>query len=382
MAGLLIGLLCSAPAAGRPVEQDAQTSESSSAEYAAVGIAGPFEFPWSIAFLPDGAILVTEKPGRLNLIGPGLETRQIDGVPPVLSGLHAGLLDVAVAPDFSSSGTLYLSYASGTEAASTIRVVRARLDQAKTTLVDHQVIFESDPPTASLEQLGGRLAWTREGFLLLTLGDRWEPERAQDLTDHAGSIIRIGPDGSVPSDNPFMAVPGAKPEIWSYGHRNPQGLAVDSETGQVWSTEHGPQGGDEINLIEGGRNYGWPIVTYGMNYDGTPVGIGTAAPGFQQPIHYWVPSIAPSGLALERDDDQLTLWAGALAGQMVVQVESGGGRTWTERRFLVGEIGRIRDVRLGPDSLLYVITDDPEAMLYRLIPATEQARRQGGRRPL
>ena len=283
-----------------PVED--QAVEMISDVLVPVQIAGPFELPWSIGFLPDRNFLITERPGRLNLVRSDEAAKQIQGLPPILSGSHGGLLDVAVDPEFLTSGVLWLSYTHGTEEASTVRILRARLDLTSNALVEQQVIFESDPPAPGLEQLGGRLVWTQGGFLFLTLGDRWEPHRAQDLTDHAGSLIRIRADGSIPDNNPFVAVPGAKAEIWSYGHRNPQGLAQDSQTGQIWSVEHGPRGGDELNLVEGGRNYGWPVTSYGLNYDGTPV-VGTSAgtaPGIEQPAHVWgalCSSVGPDGSA-------------------------------------------------------------------------------------
>lgn len=355
-----------------PVEEPAV--EAAPEALVPVPIAGPFELPWSIGFLPDGSILITEKPGRLSLIRPDEAPKQVQGLPAFLSGSHGGLLDVAVDPDFLTSGVVCLSYTHGAEEASTVRVLRARLDLTTNALVDQQVIFESDPPAPGLEQLGGRLIWAPEGFLFLTLGDRWEPHRAQDLADHAGSIIRIRADGVVPDSNPFVAVPGAKPEIWTYGHRNPQGLARDRQTGQIWSVEHGPQGGDELNLVEGGRNYGWPVISHGLNYDGKPVGIGAAsAPGMEQPAHVWVPSVAPSGLTVQRQGEQASLWLGALAGQAVVRLDLRNDGVFGERRFLEGELGRIRDVRQSPDGFLYVITDHPEAWLYRLVPETEQA---------
>jgi glucose/arabinose dehydrogenase len=353
-----------------PVED--QAVEMISDVLVPVQIAGPFELPWSIGFLPDRNFLITEKPGRLNLVRSDEAAKQIQGLPPILSGSHGGLLDVAVDPEFLTSGVLWLSYTHGTEEASTVRILRARLDLTSNALVEQQVIFESDPPAPGREQLGGRLVWTQRGFLFLTLGDRREPHRAQDLTDHAGSLIRIRADGSIPDNNPFVAVPGAKAEIWSYGHRNPHGLAQDSQTGQIWSVEHGPRGGDELNLVEGGRNYGWPVISYGLNYDGTPVGISAGtAPGIEQPAHVWGPSVAPSGLTVQREGERALLWLGALAGQSVVRLELREDRVIGERRFLEGEIGRVRDVRRASDGFLYVITDDPEGWLYRLVPETE-----------
>lgn len=384
--GLLAQLaLCASfplgPASAHITEQEEIIEPHDTAEFAAVRVAGPFEFPWSIAFLPDSSILLTEQPGRLQLIPSGSVAREVAGLPPVLSKGYAGLLDVAVDPGFSENRTVYLSYVHGTEVSSTIRVLRAKLDQSSKTLVGQQVIFESIP-AASPEQLGGRIAVTGDGHLFLTLGDRWEPARAQNLSDHAGSIIRIRTDGSVPVDNPFVSVPGARSEIWSYGHRNPQGLAFDARTGKLWSHEHGPQGGDELNLIVSGRNYGWPVITHGLDYSGKPIGEGTAKEGMEQPLHHWSPAIAPSGLAVESAGGVTVFWIGALGGQSLVKLEMEAGRIVREQRLLQNELGRIRDVRIGSDGPLYLITDDPEGALYRLEPAVEQAQTGGNRRRL
>jgi glucose/arabinose dehydrogenase len=247
----------------------------------------------------------------------------------------------------------------------------AKLGRSGKKLVEQKVIFESTPAT-STKQVGGRIAFM-DGHLFLTLGYRGQPERAQDLSHHAGSIIRIRTDGSVPQDNPFVSVPDARPEIWTYGHRNPQGLAFDTRTGQLWSHEHGPLGGDELNLIVAGRNYGWPVITHGLDYSGEPIGEGTAKEGMEQPVHYWTPGIAPSGLAVETVGGTTVFWIGALVGQSLVRLDMEDGRIVREERLLRNELGRIRDVRIGPDGLLYVITDDPEGTFYRLEPAVEQA---------
>lgn len=337
----------------------------------AVQIAGPFQYPWSIAFLPDHSILVTEKLGRLQLIRPGADPMSVTGLPAVLHKGHGGLLDVAVDPAYPENGILYLSYLHGSEELSSVRVLRARLDRSSNVLLDQQVIFESIP-SASTEQLGGRIASTRDGHLFLTLGARWQAKRAQDLSDDAGKIIRIRTDGSVPEDNPFVAVSGVRPEIWSYGHRNPQGLAFDA-AGRLWSHEHGPLGGDELNLIHSGRNYGWPVITYGLTYSGDKIGEGTEKEGMEQPIRYWSPAIAPSGLAVQIAGATTLIWIGALADQSLVMLELVDDRIIRERRWLQKELGRIRDVRVGPDSSLYIIVDDAQGGLYRLLTRMEQA---------
>lgn len=370
-----------APASAYLTDKEEIIAPHDSAEFEAVRVAAPFEFPWSIAFLPDGSILLTERPGRLQLIPSGSIAREVSGLPPLLSKGLAGLLDVAVDPDFSENGIVYLSYVQGTEVSSTIRVLRAKLYQSSSALVGQQVIFESTP-AAGMEQLGGRIAVTGDGYLFLTLGDRWEPERAQNLSGHVGSIIRIRTDGSVPEDNPFVSVPGARSEIWSYGHRNPQGLALDARTGALWSHEHGPMGGDELNLIVAGRNYGWPVISHGLDYSDKPIGEGTAKEGMEQPLHHWSPAIAPSGLAVESAGGITILWIGALAGQSLVRLDLDDDRVVREQRLLQNELGRIRDVRIGPDGLLYVITDSSEGALYQLEPTVEQAETGGNRRGL
>jgi glucose/arabinose dehydrogenase len=382
MTALLISVSSASAASALPSTDQEPGAPETLDDLAPVPVAGPFEFPWSIGFLPSGSFLVTEKPGRLRLIEPSATT-EIKGLPRVRAGDQGGLLDIAVDPDFSRNHTVYLSYTHGTMASSTVRILKGRLDLTDKALVDQAVLFESDPPASANEQLGGRLTVTRDGYLFLSLGDHWEPGRAQDLSDHAGSIIRIHTDGSVPDTNPFISVPGAKPEIWSYGHRNPQGLVANEGTGQLWATEHGPQGGDELNLIQSGRNYGWPVISHGRNYDDSLIGSGdSAAPGMEAPVHIWVPSIAPSGLTVQQDSDEVLVWLGALAGQMVVRLSLGDNTVLDERRLLEGELGRIRDVRQGPDGFLYVLTDDPEGYLYRLAPATEVARQGGAKPPL
>jgi aldose sugar dehydrogenase len=336
-------------------------------DLAAVRTAGPFEFPWSIGLLPDGSFLVTERPGRLQHVRPDASTIEVSGVPNVLFFGHGGLLDLAVDPEFEDTHLIYLSYLEGNEVASTIRVLRAKFDEDSDALTDEQVIFVSSPGPRTI-QIGGRLALTGDGYLFISLGDRFEGSRAQDLSDTAGSIVRIKTDGSVPEDNPFVSEPGTRPEIWSYGHRNPQGLAFDRATGQLWEDEHGPQGGDEINLIVRGGNYGWPIATYGVDYEGHPIAVNSEQRGTELPVHYWVPlSIAPSSLAMETQPATTEIWIGALAGEMVVQLTLADNCVLSEQRFLRRhQLGRIRDVRLDANGVLYVLTEGGEGMLYRV----------------
>jgi glucose/arabinose dehydrogenase len=377
---LLIALLLFTVPGGSQTLSPGDTTESSAPDFRVVRVAGPFEEPWSIAFLPEGGMLVTERPGRLQHVpADGKSPSRVGGLPPVLTGEHAGLMDVILDPDFAHNRTLYLSYAHGTDDASTVRVLKATLDMAGTALSDQQVIFEAQPYTLELINYGGRLAFDPAGLLYLTLGDRYEEKRAQDLSDDWGSLIRMRVDGSFPDDNPFVGKQGARPGIWSYGHRNPQGLAIDAQTGQIWLHEHGPMGGDELNLIQRGRNYGWPLITYGLGYDGKPISALTHADGMEQPVYYWVPSIAVSGLALYQGDRvpqwRGTLWLGALSGEMLVRLSLADGKVVREERLLKEMFGRIRDVREGPDGMIYIVNDQSDGALYRIEPHPRSAAR-------
>jgi glucose/arabinose dehydrogenase len=327
-------------------------------------IAGPFEVPWSVALLPDGSFLVTERPGRLQHVTQTAGTYRVDGIPPVLFTGHAGLLDVAIDPNFQDNGTIYLSYVQGEETASIVKVLRAHFDPDAEALTDQQVIFEGSPG-ARPELLGGRIALTPDGYLFLSLGERWDRDKAQDLSDTSGKIVRIKVDGSIPEDNPFRYVPGARPEIWSYGHRNPQGLAYDKATGELWEDEHGPQGGDELNLIHRGGNYGWPIATYGVDYSGRPIAVNSEEPGTVLPVRYWVPiSIAPGSLSIETGATGTEIWIGALAGQMIVQLALNDDCVLSEEHLFRNQFGRIRDVRVGDEGVLYFLTES--GTLYRV----------------
>ncbi len=333
---------------------------------AAIRTAGPFEVPWSVGLLPDGSFLVTERPGRLQHVRVNADTIAIQEIPRVLYAGHGGLLDIAVDPEFEQSHLVYLSYLQGEETASTIRVMRARFDDDNDTLTDQAIIFEGSPGPRP-EQIGGRLALSGDGYLFISLGDRWDGPRAQDLSDTAGSIARIKTDGTIPEDNPFIATPGARSEIWSYGHRNPQGLAFDRATGQLWSDEHGPQGGDELNLVRPGGNFGWPLATFGVDYQGHSIAVNSEQPGTELPVHYWVPlSVAPSSLAVETQPATTELWVGALAGEMVVQLTLADNCVLTEQRLLRHQLGRIRDIRVDATGALYVLTDGGEGALYRV----------------
>ena len=337
-------------------------------------VATGLEHPWSLAFLPDGRMLVTERPGRLRYVTmKGEVSEPIAGVPTVFAQGQGGLLDVALDPDFGANSTIYFSFAEpGEGALNGTAVARAKLEGGK--LTDLQVIFRQMPKIDSKNHFGSRLVFARDGNLFVTLGERYsERDSAQDLGTHLGKIVRITKDGKVPADNPFVGRAGAKPEIWSYGHRNPQGATLHPVTGALWEIEHGPQGGDEVNLPEAGRNYGWPVITYGREYgSGLQIGEGTAKPGMEQPLYYWVPSIATSGMAFYTSDVypawKGSLFVGALAASLVARLEFGAdGKVKAEERFPVGQ--RVRDVRQGPDGALYLLTDEDAGKLLRLTPA-------------
>ena len=335
--------------------------------------------PWSIAFLPDGAMLVTERPGRLRILRDGkLDPEPIAGVPEVHRTVLGGLLDVALHPDFAANGVLYLTHSKRRDdGRTTTALVRARFDGR--ALHEVEEIFVANNWSTSVTNFGGRIAFDRDGFLFLTVGERQEQDRAQDGMDHGGKVLRLNDDGSVPADNPFVGKAGFMPEIYSLGHRSPQGLAVHPETGELWENEHGPLGGDELNIVLAGRNYGWPLVTYGKDYDGTPISDATSRPDLEPPFLYWVPSIAISGLSFYTGD-RFPAWRGnAFVGAMMEGRTRGTGhiqritfnedRQPIQREPILTELHqRVRDVRQGPDGLLYVLTDENQGVLLRLEP--------------
>ncbi len=341
-------------------------------------IAGPFDHPWSIAPLPDGRMLVSECWGGLKIITPGeIGALDIGGLPQRLTQSLAGLMDIVLDPDFAETGTVYLSYVHGSPELATVRVMKAHLNLTTLMLEQRVILFDSNPPLSNLEEFGGRLALDRQGHLFVSLGDRYHGEFAQDLTNDYGTLVRIRTDGGIPDDNPFVSTPGARPGIWSFGHRNPLGLAIDHATGRLWEHENGPKGGDELNLIEAGRNYGWPVITYGVEYNDAVIGEGiTAAEGMEQPLRYWVPSIAPSGLTFYDgpiEEWRDTVWMGALVGQMLVRLKVEDGQVVHEERFLKDEFGRIRDVRTGPDGFIYFSTDSGRGEVFRIEPGDDLA---------
>ncbi len=354
------------------LQASAQALRTGEHAFRVVRIVEGLDHPWGLAFLPDGRMLVTERPGRLRVVKNGaLESQPVEGLPQVAAYGQGGLLDVALHPKFAENALIYLSYAArGADGVGT-EVARGKLSGNR--LESMQVIFRQSPKGGSGRHFGSRLVFDRQGFLYITLGDRGEMERAQRSDDHAGSVIRLHDDGRVPSDNPFVGKPGWKPEKYTLGNRNMQGAALHPQTGLLWIHEHGPQGGDEVNVIRPGINYGWPVITYGVNYGfGTKIGEGTHKAGMAQPIHYWVPSIAPSGMAFYTGDRfpgwKGDLFVGALKDQMLVRLKLEGEKVVQEDRLLQGVLGRIRDVRQGPDGYLYLLTDSSDGVLARLEP--------------
>ena len=350
----------------------AQPHKSEEHSFRVVRVAQGLEQPWSLAFLPDGRMLVTEKAGRLRVVNQGkLEPQPIAGLPQVTVHGQGGLHDVVLHPNFQSNRLVYLAYAARGEDGVGTELARGRLEG--NGLEEVQVLFRQSPKGRAGQHFGGRIVFDRAGYVYLTLGDRGERERAQKHDDHAGSVIRLHDDGRVPKDNPFVGKAGWKPEKFTLGNRNMQGAALHPQSGVLWVHEHGPQGGDEVNIIRAGANYGWPVITYGVNYGiGTKIGEGNAKSGMEQPIHHWVPSIAPSGMAFYAADRfprwKGSLFVGALRDQMLVRLQLDGAKVVKEERLLKNVLGRIRDVRVGPDGLIYLLTDDSNGVLSRLEP--------------
>jgi len=341
--------------------------------YKLVTVAEGLEFPWSLAFLPDGRMLVTERPGRLRIVtADGQLSPPVTGVPAVFAERQGGLLDVVLDPKFASNARVYLSYAEA-DSAGLAGTAVARGKLVGNALTEVEVIYRQTPKSEGGLHFGSRLVFAPDGKLFITQGDRYlMKDMAQTLDNDFGKVVRINPDGSIPTDNPFVRTAGARPEIWSYGHRNMQGAAIHPQTGKLWTHEHGAMGGDEINLDEAGKNYGWPVITWGVNYDGKPIGIGTTQEGMEQPLLYWKPSIAPSGMAFYTGD-KFAAWRGNLfVGSMkfayLNRIELDGTTVKAEHKLLTEVNERIRSVRQGPDGYLYVTTDTPKGRVLRLEP--------------
>jgi glucose/arabinose dehydrogenase len=346
------------------------TFRSALHDYRVVTVVDGLVQPWSIAFLPNGDMLVTERPGRLRIVRQGkLLPQPVEGVPKVFVSSQGGLLEVMLHPNFASNRLVYLTYSKpgADDSQSRTALIRGRFENDRLTGVEE--IFQA--VASGRNHFSGKIAFDKNGFLFLTLGDRQVPPEgnleahpAQDLSNHHGKIVRLHDDGRLPTDNPFVNRAGARPEIWSYGHRNVQGLAIHPETGDIWTNEHGPQGGDELNRIQPGRNYGWPVIGFGVNYTtGLAIHAGTHREGMEQPVHVWVPSIGISGLMIYTGNRfpewRGNIFAGGMVGQQLARLTLDGQRV-VNRETLVPQMGRIRDVRQGPDGYIYLVTDDRE----------------------
>jgi aldose sugar dehydrogenase len=355
----------------------ADTFPSSAGALSATTVAAHLVHPWSLAFLPDGRMLVTERPGRIRIVDKaGNTSAPLPGVPQVYAHSQAGLMDVILARDFAQSHRIYFCYAETVRGGAEIAVAHARLDDGATPKLEQVTrIYKQKGLPGNGLNIGCRIVEAKDGNLFVTLGDHFSAkDDAQKLDNTIGKIIRITPDGKAPADNPFVNKPGALPEIWAYGVRNPEGLAVNPATGQLWEQEHGPMGGDEINIVEKGGNYGWPVVSFGLNYDGSPVGTGQQHhAGMIDSVWHWTPSIAPSGMAFYTGDLfpawKGSLFNGALKFELLSRLEIKDGKPVKEERLLKGIGARIRDVREGPDGALYLLTDEEDGRILRVTPA-------------
>jgi glucose/arabinose dehydrogenase len=345
---------------------------SAKASYRLVTLVRDLEQPWAIAFLPDGRILITERPGRLRVFANGrLERTPLAGVPRVYVRAQAGLLDVCLHPQFAANRVLYLSYMAPGEGGSATTVARAEFADAG--LRNFSPIFQALPFNSGSLNLGCRIVFDRAGYMYATTGDRFQMAQAQNLANLWGKTVRLKDDGSVPPDNPLIGRTGARPEIFTWGNRNAQGIAIHPVSGRLWEVEHGPRGGDELNILKAGANYGWPLTTHGINYDGSKITDHRSLPGMEDPLRVWVPSISPCGLTFYTGDRfpgwKGSLFTGALSNYALFRIELDGERYVGEERLLVDRLPYIRDVRQGPDGLLYLVTHSDDGGLYRLEPA-------------
>jgi aldose sugar dehydrogenase len=357
---------CTSPA---PAQDEVHTSEEH--DFRVVTVASGLQHPWGLAFLPGGDILVTERPGRIRLITGG-ELRQapVAGAPTAVAGGQGGMLDIALHPDFEANGLVYIAYSKEVEGGRTTAVARARW--TGDALEGTEDVFVADAIGGG-RHFGSRIAFDPAGYMYVTVGDRGEMNRAQDLSDHAGTTIRLHDDGRVPADNPFVGRDDAHDEIYTWGNRNAQGMAIHPETGAVWQNEHGPQGGDEVNLIRAGLNYGWPVITHGIGYRGETIAQDTARAGMEQPVLHWTPSIAVSGMDFYTGDRfpgwQGNAFVGALRQAHVRRLVLEGDRIVHQEELLADLGQRIREVKDGPDGYLYLLTDERDGALLRLEPA-------------
>lgn len=366
-------LVASTAALAAPaVARAQQVQRSSKASYSLRMLTLDLEQPWGMAFLPDGRLLITERPGRLRIFANGrLERAPVGGLPKVYARGQGGLLDICLHPDFARNAQLYLTYSGEGEGGAA--TVLARAEFRNNALVGVRPIFEALPRTSGGLHFGSRVVFDRAGLLYVTCGERYQMQRAQNLADLGGKVVRLRDDGTVPPDNPFVGREGARPEIFTYGHRNPQGMAMHPGTGRLWLVEHGPRGGDELNLLKAGANYGWPRATHGIDYSGSTISPNKSLPGMEDPVRVWVPSISPSGLAFYAGDRfpgwKGSAFTGALSDNALFRIELDGDRYVGEERLLVDQLPYIRDVRQGPDGLLYLVTHTDSGGLYRLEPA-------------
>lgn len=364
LAGSLMVLAAVAPADRR--------FASDKADFRLETVAEGLEHPWSLAFLPNGDKLVTERAGRLRIIRDGeLIAEPVSGVPELVVSGQGGLLDMLLHPQFESNRTLFLSYAHRNRNGMTTRVARATLED--NALTDVAVIFEALPRSGTSRHFAGRMEFDRNGNLYIAVGDRGDMDRAQALDDDAGGVHRVTTDGSPAPGNPFLDNASVQDTLFTYGNRNIQGMTIHPETGEIWTHEHGPRGGDEINILRAGTNYGWPEITYGIDYSGLPITDETSKPGMAQPLHYWDPSIAPSGMAFYTGDLfpswRGDLFVGALKMRKLVRLTIRNGHVLEEEDLLTGLGERIRDVRMGPDGALWLLTDSSQGKVYRMVPA-------------
>lgn len=332
------------------------------------------DHPWGMARLPDGKLLITERSGALWLVSDNRKKMKVKNQPKSVATGQGGLLDVVLDPNYAKNGLVYFSYTKGSLSENGTAIARGKLILGDKPKIENlEDIFIMERMTGSRHHFGSRIVFAPDGTLFFTIGDRGDQDRAQDPFDHAGSVLRINSDGSVPADNPFKDGKGAAPEIWSIGHRNPQGAALDASTGKVWTVEHGARGGDEINQPKASKNYGWPIISYGTHYSGAPIGIGTETEGMEQPVHFWDPSIAPSGLAFYTGSLfpkwQGNLFVGALKDAKLVRLTMRDGKVVDEEALLNRKYGRIRDVRSFDDGALWILTDSGNGKVLRITPA-------------
>lgn len=367
-----VGILLSTFVGNRHAATAQETIKSEHESFRLVPLANGLSRPWSLAFLPNNDILITERTGQLRIFRDNkLDPNPIAGLPPIAVGGQGGLLDIVLHPDFATNNLVYFSYAARGQGGFGTHVARAKFDGTKLSEVD--IIFEAAPKTGNRLHYGSRLVFGADNMLYITIGEKFSMQEAQKRSNHLGSVIRIKDDGSIPDDNPFKNDAAAKPEIFSYGHRNAQGMALHPVTKKMWLHEHGPQGGDELNILKAGANFGWPKITYGVNYGGSIITDLTKAPGLEQPVVHWTPSIAPSGMAFYTGDKfpnwKGDLFVGALAHLHLRRLELDGEKV-TGQEILLQEFGeRIRDVRSGPDGFIYILTDSRNGQLLRLEPS-------------